>query len=129
MLYLIPNNSGTDDQPDDWEPMTDPTTQKRLKVRVIDLQPDSKGYKFALGEFEKTMTKGSNYTAIVTIERIQNPGLYGQYIAKKRELDSHNPASVQNERWLYHGTNESAISSINQNNFNRSLRGQNGRLI
>ena len=72
------------------------------------------------------MTQGVNYTAIAKIQRIQNPVLYGQYASKKKYLDSRNQSSVQNERWLYHGTKESAISHINQTNFNRSLRGQNG---
>ena len=72
------------------------------------------------------MAQGKNYSAIVSIQRIQNRALYGQYIAKKRKLDSTNTSGVQSERWLFHGTKESAISHINETNFNRSLSGQNG---
>ena len=74
------------------------------------------------------MTQGKNYKAIVKIERIQNPAFYGQYAAKKKQLDTYNPKGVQNERWLFHGTKESSISKINKTNFNRSFRGQNGML-
>ena len=97
------------------------------KICVIDLAPDSKGHKFALAEFNKTMTQGTNYKAIVSVQRIQNLALYEQYVAKKKELDSVNPSGVQNEQWLFHGTAESAVSHINKTNFNRSLRGQNGK--
>ena len=106
--------------------MVDPTSKKEVPLRVVDLPVASRGYKFALAEFHKTMTQGINYNAIVKIERIQNPALYGQYAAKKAQLDAHNPQTVQNERWLFHGTKESSVAKINKTNFNRSFRGQNG---
>ena len=106
--------------------MTDPSSKKEVPLRVIDLATSSRGYQFVLKEFNKTMTQGLNYTAIVKIQRIQNPALYGQYASKKKNLDLHNLSSVQNERWLFHGTKQSVISHINQTNFNRSLSGQNG---
>ena len=112
--------------PNDWEPMVDPTSKKQVPLHVVDLTVASRGYKFALAEFHKTMTQGTNYKAIVKIERIQNPGLYGQYAVKKAQLDAHNPKGVQNERWLFHGTKESSVAKINKTNFNRSFRGQNG---
>ena len=110
--------------PEDWEPMTE--SGKEVPLRVIDLPPASEGYQFVLAEFHRTMTQGTNYTAIVKIQRIQNPALYGQYAAKKKYLDAHNPSGVQNERWLFHGTKESSVPQINKTNFNRSFRGQNG---
>ena len=129
LLFFImdPNTGGDGDSlPKDWEPMVDPSSGKDLPLRVIDLPPDSRGYKFAEAEFNKTMVQGRNYSAIVSIQHVQNRALYGQYIAKKKKLDSVNSAGVQNERWLFHGTKADAISHINQTNFNRSLCGQNG---
>ena len=104
--------------------MTDPATKKEVPLRVIDLAPGSRGYTSALAEFDKTMK--AKYKTIVSIQRVQNPVLHRQYIAKKKHLDSQNPSSVQNERWLFHGTKPSSITLINQTNFNRSYRGQNG---
>ena len=112
--------------PEDWEPTTHPKSGKEIPLRVIDLAATSEGYKFVLAEFHKTMTQGSNYTFIIKIQRVQNPTLYRQYAAKKKHLDAHNPGGTQNERWLFHGTKENIISQINQTNFNRSFRGQNG---
>ena len=110
--------------PEDWEPMTE--SGKEVPLRVIDLPPASDGYQFALAEFHRTMAQGSNYTTIVTIQRVQNPALYGQYAAKKKYLDAHNPSGVQNERWLFHGVRSFAVPQINKTNFNRGFRGQNG---
>ena len=126
-LLFTPGSEGeVSGLPEDWEPMTDPTSGKEAPLRVIDLAATSEGYKFVLAEFHKTMTPGSTYTTIIKIQRVQNPALYGQYAAKKKHLDAHNPGGTQNERWLFHGTKESSISQINQTNFNRSFRGQNG---
>ena len=111
--------------PDDWEPMKDPTTGKEVPLRLVDIPATSEGYKFVLGEFHKTVAQGKHYNQIVKIQRIQNPSLYGQYAAKNKKL-AYNPSGVQNERWLFHGTNSTAVPKINQTNFNRSFRGQNG---
>ena len=102
--------------------MTDPKSGKEVPLRVIDLAATSEGYKFVLAELGKTMSP----TAIIKIQRIQNSALYGQYTAQKKSLDAHNPKGTQNECWLFHGTKESSIPLINQTNFNRSYRGQNG---
>ena len=118
--------SEDDDLPEDWEPMTDPSSGKEFPLCIVDLAATSEGYRFALAEFNKTMTQGTNYTSIVKIERIQNPTLYRHYASKKKYLDAHNPKRVQNERWLFHGTKESSVHQINKTNFNRNFHGQNG---
>ena len=94
-----------------------------VSLRVIDLAATSEGYTFVRAEFHRTM---STYTSIIKIQRVQNPTLYREYAAKKERLDVVNPKGTQNERWLFHGTKESAIPLINKTNFNRSFRGQNG---
>ena len=128
-MYTCTGAEGGGDLPDDWDPIIDPKTKQEVQLRVVDLAADTDGYKFALAEFHKTMTPGANYTAIVKIKRIQNPALYRQYAAKKKQLESQNPPKVTNERWLFHGTKESSVSQINKTNFNRSFRGQNGTSI
>ena len=129
LVIMSITGSEGDVLPDYWDSMIDPTTKKPGPLRVIDVAARSEEYKFVLTEFNKTMVQGTNYTAIVTIERIQNPALYEQYAAKKKHLDSHNPKDVKNERWLFHGTKEDSVSHINTTNFNRSLCGQNGKKV
>lgn len=63
------------------------------------------------------------------IERIQNPGLYRQYMNCKNEMDRKNGHSPPNERRLWHGTAPTNISNINERNFNRSYGGVHGTYI
>ena len=63
---------------------------------------------------------------IIKIQRIQNPTLYSQYIARKKEMDKLNPQGCQNERRLFHGTKPDTCPKINHGGFNRSYCGQNG---
>jgi len=63
------------------------------------------------------------------IERIQNSGLYRQYMNRKHEMDSVNGYKPPNERRLWHGTSGANISNINNRNFNRSYGGVHGKLL
>ena len=89
-------------------------------VHLVPLKQTSAEYKNALGQFNMTMQ--SKYLKIVSIERIQNPVQYGQYVARKKEMDKRNPPGYQNERWLFHGTNPNVIENINTQGFNRSFK-------
>ena len=66
------------------------------------------------------------YSSILKIERVQNPTLYSQYMARKKEMDKFNPPGHQNERWLFHGTKPETCPNISHGGFNRSYCGQNG---
>ena len=72
-------------------------------------------------------TNSSIYNSIIKIERIQNLVLYGQYMAKKRVMDKTNPSGHQNEMSLFHGTSADTCLKINQQGFNRSFSGRNGK--
>ena len=104
----------------------DPATNNELQVHVVDLQTGSAEYNDVLKEFQKTMAQGTSYNKIVKIQRIQNPALYAQYIAKKKAMDKHIRGN-QNERRLFHGTALDSCPKINVTNFNRSFAGQNGK--
>ena len=96
-------------------------------MHVVDLKSDSKEYKDVLKEFDRTMANA--YRSIKTIQRIQNPVLYAQYIAKKKEMDKFNPPGYKNELFLFHGTSADTCPKINQQGFNRSFSGKNGELF
>ena len=109
--------------------MTDPVSKMEVLLRVVDLPPGSKGYQLVLEKFNKTMAQGSKYKSIVKIQRIQNPSLYEHFSVKKKQLESRNSKGTENERWLFHGTNEASVKSINKNGFDRNFRGKNGMCI
>ena len=60
---------------------------------------------------------------IIEIERIQNPPLFGTYIAKKYEKKG------INEKYLFHGTKFESVDPIIRHGFNRSYAGINGEII
>ncbi|VDI09138.1 Hypothetical predicted protein [Mytilus galloprovincialis] len=60
----------------------------------------------------------------IAISRVQNPTLYLQYAAKKKEL--YNKNGKNPERWLWHGTSADTVDKIITLGFNRSYCGKNG---
>lgn len=98
---------------------------REATVHLVTLKQGDPEYKDALTKFEVTMK--SKYQAIVSIERIQNPVIYGQYVARQKEMEKRNPPGCQNERWLFHGTKSDVVENINTQGFNRSFK--NGKFI
>ena len=60
---------------------------------------------------------------IVTIERVQNPGLIGIYAVKRKKMDEQKGS---NEKWLFHGTAGKNVADINNKGLNRSFAGTHG---
>ncbi|XP_053380787.1 protein mono-ADP-ribosyltransferase PARP14-like [Mercenaria mercenaria] len=86
--------------PTTWDKM-----QEHQNLLLVDLLPTSKEYQDL-------------------IERIQNRSLRVQYEVKKKQLEAQNP-NAKNENFLWHGTSNEAIDSINSHGFNRSYCGKN----
>ena len=101
---------------------------KEKHVHLVTLIAGGPEYNNVESQFNKTMAKGSNYTQILSIQRLQNPVLYQQYMVRKKEMDKHNPPG-QNELWLFHGTSPDTLDKINTQGFNRSFAGKNGMFI
>lgn len=57
---------------------------------------------------------------IISIQRVQNPTLYKQYLLKKKGLDAKNGSC---EKWLFHGTAGNNLQKINESGLNRSFAG------
>ena len=67
------------------------------------------------------------YSSIIKIQRIQNLVLYGQYMAKKKNMDKNNTPGHANEMLLFHGSSADTCPKINLQGFNRSFSGKNGK--
>ena len=109
--------------PDYWDDMPQGVT-----LHIVTLDSKSKEYQEVLQSFEATMQAGNSYNSIVQIQRIQNRVLYSQYAARKKVMDDDNPGDQQNERKLFHGTKYDTCPKVNQQGFNRSFAGANGKL-
>ena len=127
VIYLL--LAAAEDKPKDWDPMPTDAKGKEKHVHLVTLTAGSPEYNNVESQFNTTMVKGSSYSQIVSIQRIQNPVLYQQYMVRKREMDKHNPPGHQNERWLFHGTSPDTLDKINTQGFNRSFAGKNGMFI
>lgn len=71
----------------------------------------------------------SQWSHIVKIERVQNPFLHAQYVAKKKSMDQQNPSNIKNERELFHGCPGDVALKISHQGFNRSFAGKNGKYV
>ena len=129
------------ESPGKWDPMPN-----GVVCHVVALTPNTPEYNEVKSKFEKTMLSlqhttpvyplhskaavmsqySGQYNQIVKIERIQNPFLHGQYVAKKKTMDKHNPSNTTNERELFHGCPGDVAEKISHHGFNRSFAGKNG---
>ncbi|XP_028403481.1 protein mono-ADP-ribosyltransferase PARP15-like [Dendronephthya gigantea] len=108
---LKPEESNAVKLPTNW------TVQaKDIVVQLVKLQQTSSGYIKILSLFRKSDVSG---WVVTMIERIQNPGLYRAYIAKKQSM------CTRNELKLFHGTDSKNIAAINTQNFSRGFAGEN----
>jgi poly [ADP-ribose] polymerase 7/11/12/13 len=85
-----------------------------------DVQQRTQEYKTVLYLFKKTTQKQFQ---IVKIERVQNPYLLGCYLLKKNEMECL-PGNYVEESRVFHGTKQSNVQSICENNFNWRLHGE-----
>ncbi|XP_052261029.1 protein mono-ADP-ribosyltransferase PARP14-like isoform X2 [Dreissena polymorpha] len=77
-------------------------------------------------EIEKAfMASAGSGLTVQKIEMVQNKSLWHQYAAKKKQLEGQNPPGTVNERFLWHGTSEDTVDSVNAHGFNRSYCGKN----
>ena len=108
------------ESPGKWD-----TMPKGVACHIVDLDPKSTEYSEVKSKFEKSMGPlkmqqnppsscgmfanigiaqyTGQWNQIIKIERIQNPFLHAQYVAKKKTMDQHNPSNIVNERELFHG--------------------------
>ena len=114
-----------------WEPMpVDLSTGKEVQLHKVELSPGCEEYTEVSDAFARTMGSpvsfnipgmSSPYQGILKIERIQNPSLFRQYMARKKIMEKANPQGCVNERLLFHGCSGDVVSKIATQGLNRSF--------
>jgi len=112
--------------PTNWDPMPKDGLGYEVKVHCVKLQPNSQEFMNVSAKFTSTSGGQIHSGNIVKIERIQNPHLYKQYMAKKESMERSAGQASVNELELFHGTNSNSVVDINEGGFNRSFAGVNG---
>uniref|UniRef100_A0A8B8E811 Poly [ADP-ribose] polymerase n=1 Tax=Crassostrea virginica TaxID=6565 RepID=A0A8B8E811_CRAVI len=102
--------------PSKWKPMKSDQTMMEVTLRQGD-----KEYNDVLSHFQ---TSAGGSVKVSEIRRVQNPSLYQQYAAKRKEISLRNGKDP--EKWLWHGTHPDTVNKIINNGFNRSYCGRNG---
>jgi Poly(ADP-ribose) polymerase catalytic domain. len=97
-----------------WDPM--PSNSAFIKT---DVQQYTQEYNTVFRLFKSTTQKQFK---IVQIERVQNSYLLGCYLLKKNEMECLRGNYVE-ERRVFHGTKQSNVQSICENNFDWRLHG------
>ncbi|XP_021932726.1 poly [ADP-ribose] polymerase 12-like [Zootermopsis nevadensis] len=97
-----------------WSPL--PSNSAFIKIDVTQFTQE---YNTVKHLFKNTNKKRFN---VVQIERIQNPYLLGCYLLKKSEMECILGGYVE-ERRLFHGTRQSNVHDICENNFDWRLHG------
>ena len=113
-----------EEKPSCWDKMLVDSNGKEVHVHLVTLQTSSPEYKDVESKFNVTMT--GRYSQILSIQRLQNPILYGQYVSRRKEMDKRNPSGHKNELYLWHGTASQNLNNINTQGFNRSFQGTHG---
>ncbi|XP_040295798.1 LOW QUALITY PROTEIN: protein mono-ADP-ribosyltransferase PARP15 [Bufo bufo] len=112
-IERVPKHGHILELPTSWDSM------EKTQLKVVPVAASSQEYGDVHAQFAKTCQM-----KVVKIERIQNLHLYQNYQIKKQSIDTKN-GSAQNERQLFHGTDENTVKSVNSNGFNRGYSGSN----
>ncbi|XP_067246229.1 protein mono-ADP-ribosyltransferase PARP12 isoform X3 [Chanodichthys erythropterus] len=90
--------------------------------KIIPLQSSSKEYQRVGSMFSSTMPQ----SIIHSIERVQNPSLWRVFQWQKEQMNLKNGGSGVDQRYLFHGTDESFIEAICEQNFDWRFCGSHG---
>uniref|UniRef100_A0A7M4FM44 Poly(ADP-ribose) polymerase family member 12 n=1 Tax=Crocodylus porosus TaxID=8502 RepID=A0A7M4FM44_CROPO len=104
--------------PDHW----DKSVLPEVGYKLIKLLSSSEEYKKIQTDFQRTMPK----TAILCIQRIQNPSLWELYQWQKEQMHKRNAGKAVAEKFLFHGTSKQYVDAICQQNFDWRVCGLNG---
>ncbi|XP_073709806.1 protein mono-ADP-ribosyltransferase PARP12 isoform X2 [Misgurnus anguillicaudatus] len=95
-----------------------------LTYMCVPLQSSSKEYQRVASLFGRTMPKNT----IHNIERVQNLSLWRVFHWQKEQMKGRNGGKDVDERYLFHGTDESLIEPICDQNFDWRVCGSHGTL-
>uniref|UniRef100_A0A671S5R7 Poly (ADP-ribose) polymerase family, member 12a n=1 Tax=Sinocyclocheilus anshuiensis TaxID=1608454 RepID=A0A671S5R7_9TELE len=92
--------------------------------KIVPLQSSSKEYQRVGAMFSRTLPK----SIIHSIERVQNLSLWRVFQWQKEQMNKRNGGSAVDQRYLFHGTDESLLAAICEQNFDWRICGSHGTL-
>ncbi|XP_030645815.1 protein mono-ADP-ribosyltransferase PARP12-like [Chanos chanos] len=118
--YDFQENSGSSsvDVPDDWDKEALPS----FTYKTVPLPRNGEKFKWVADQFKRTMS-GST---IRNIQRVQNPSLWKIFQWQKEQMIGKNRGKEVDERYLFHGTDQSVVDAICEQNFDWRVCGAHG---
>ncbi|KAM8891772.1 protein mono-ADP-ribosyltransferase PARP12 isoform 2-T3 [Spinachia spinachia] len=107
---------------DSFPPHWDPNALPDFGYKLISLPKSAKDYILVEKLFKFTMPRRT----INHIQRIQNPSLWKVFQWQKQQMKERNKVTSVNEKYLFHGTDESLIEAICEQNFDWRMCGVHG---
>ncbi|RXN24729.1 poly [ADP-ribose] polymerase 12-like isoform X1 [Labeo rohita] len=105
-------------------PYWDKGALDNFTYKMVPLQSSSKEYQRVAAMFHRTLPK----SIILSIERVQNLSLWKVFQWQKEQMNVRNGGSAVDQRYLFHGTDESLIAAICEQNFDWRICGSHGTL-
>ncbi|GAQ84500.1 hypothetical protein KFL_001920010 [Klebsormidium nitens] len=97
-----------------WPATWSLTAVREAEGQLVTLAQDSEEWRFCFTKFHERT--GSNIFTITEVQRVENERLWGHYSLHK--------TTIQNEKWLFHGTPQGTAPAISAHGFNRSYAGK-----
>lgn len=110
--------STADSFPSHWDKNAIPD----IGYKLAPLSKSAKEYNMIEKLFKRTMAQSN----IHNIQRIQNPSLWKVFQWQKEQMKKRNGGKAVNEQYLFHGTDESLIEAICEQNFDWRMCGVHG---
>ncbi|NWX85054.1 PAR12 polymerase, partial [Nothoprocta pentlandii] len=90
--------------------------------QLVEVSHSTDEYRKIKDLFNRTMKDHK----IRKLQRIQNPGLWQHFQLQKEQMKKRSPGQELDERFLFHGTSQSCVAAICEQNFDSRVCGAHG---
>ncbi|XP_036007960.1 protein mono-ADP-ribosyltransferase PARP12 isoform X2 [Fundulus heteroclitus] len=112
------SSSGLENVPSHWDKNALPD----LGYKLLPLSKSANDYNMIEVLFKRTMPNAN----IESIQRIQNPSLWKVFQWQKDQMQKRNGGKLVNQQYLFHGTDETLVDPICEQNFDWRMCGVHG---
>ncbi|XP_029289315.1 protein mono-ADP-ribosyltransferase PARP12 [Cottoperca gobio] len=121
-LKSASSHSSSASTAESFPPNWDMTAQPDFRSKLVLLSKPAKEYNLIETLFKRTMPRSK----INKIQRIQNTSLWKVFQWQKEQMKERNGQKTVNEKYLFHGTDETLIEAICEQNFDWRMCGVHG---
>ncbi|XP_076818034.1 uncharacterized protein LOC143463447 [Clavelina lepadiformis] len=125
-IYRNMTSSSAEDLPSTWSDMG------MFPWKLENVPPNSTEYQNILSQFTTTFNPSQYRSQQPSLQRVQNPTLYKQFIAQKGKVEARMKAAgitnIPVTQQLFHGTSADVCQKVYKDGFDRSYAGKNATM-